>query len=157
MHKVHFSCYSIDRADPAACGASIWRVLRIEVGMPVLLVAELTATCLKWLPPPVRLEEGCWKSVCQGSCWKVGGLRSKVAPTMTSAIEDNSNHDSFFAPPQPTTLRLSLGDGGAEILTCIQVPTPHQVGNQLLFWGVFLFLHHFGACSEQANVRIFCR
>jgi len=42
----------------------------IEVGMPVLLVAELT---------------------------------------------DNSNHDSFFAPPQPTTLRLSLGDGGAEI------------------------------------------
>ena len=32
------------------------------------------------------------------------------------APQDNSNPESFFAPPQPTTLRLTLGTGNAEML-----------------------------------------
>lgn len=49
----------------------VFRGLRIELGIPVLLVAELI---------------------------------------------DNSTPESFFAPPQPTTLRLTMGVGTAERL-----------------------------------------
>ncbi|CAK9028615.1 Uncharacterized protein YqkD [Durusdinium trenchii] len=53
--------------------------------------------------------------------------RHNVVGTMDASIElgvpvlliaelvDNSNPESFFAPPQPTTLRLTLGTGNAEM------------------------------------------
>lgn len=38
-----------------------------------------------------------------------------VPVLLIAELMDNANHESYFAPPQPTTLRLSLGTGGAEI------------------------------------------
>ena len=39
-----------------------------------------------------------------------------IGPAPNGRAQDNANHESYFAPPQPTSLRLLLGTGGSELL-----------------------------------------
>mmetsp|Transcript_13030 Transcript_13030/g.31066 ORF Transcript_13030/g.31066 Transcript_13030/m.31066 type:complete len:571 (+) Transcript_13030:55-1767(+) len=76
-------------------------------------------------PPVVLFAVASPKGLCVTQV--VEGLSGEVLATVDHPIDisvpvlliaeliDNANHDSFYAPPQPPTLRLSLGTGGAEI------------------------------------------
>lgn len=55
-----------------------------------------------------------------------------VPVLLVAELADNSNPESFFAPPQPTTLRLTLGTGNAEM----NLSLPEEFKRDMLFWPV---------------------